>query len=135
MGTAAGRGGTGTQSARPSSEESMVRSGKGCTTSVCTLSNKSQGNRRVGKHTTIGVVSSRAAVRHALWVAHMQSPMSALEEALKRTGEGGKGRVFRRRRERNWNILRGNLFFPVGVSMLLAVCCVCCSVCGSSHQG
>ena len=36
----------------------------------------------------------------------MEGPMSALEEALKLTDAGSRaGRVFRRRRERNANIL------------------------------
>ena len=45
------------------------------------------------KQTTIrveGKLKAGVAVRQALWEAHLQSPVSALEEASRRTEEGAE---------------------------------------------
>ena len=91
------------QSARASLKATKVRGGKLCTTSTwrCTMRSilRNQGStRRQGRWALRNLVEkreghrdddprnerqmSRASVRQALWEAHMESPMAALEEAL-----------------------------------------------------
>ena len=116
---------TGTLSAKPSTKASRERSGKKLYFKVC-------GQRQGGQHSPAEhqsqrqdlwkmreakangseyynqgsgrQIASRVAAREALWEKHLQSPVSSLEEALRKTA-AGPGRVFHCGREHNLNVL------------------------------